>query len=88
MLLIVDTLNQVSYIKTMQENMSQTTANMTRNQIIEEAIDTACTTWEVSADWNSTVRAAKESMSERGLKPSRQLVLYVAKLARLPIQLN
>lgn len=56
-----------------------------REAAIEEAIEWATNTWEVSCDWNATVRAAKESLQEQGVKPTKPLVLYVAKMAKLAL---
>jgi len=56
---------------------------MTRSEIIQEVTKDAVTNFEFSCDWGLVVGVIREELLFHGLKPTRPLVLFILKLAKL-----
>tara|TARA_A100001037_G_scaffold262802_1_gene252656 strand:- start:17154 stop:17405 length:252 start_codon:yes stop_codon:yes gene_type:complete len=56
---------------------------MKRAQIIEEVTKDAMTSFEFSCSWSSSVEVIREELVFHGLKPTKPLVLFILKLAKL-----
>ena len=56
---------------------------MKRSEIIEEVTKEAVTNFEFSCDWGLVVGVIREELLFHGLKPTKPLVLFILKLAKL-----